>query len=41
MKNNPEKPCTTKVGEPIPCRYSMYTIWTFDGIENNHDVYRG
>ena len=21
--------------------YSMSTIWTFDGIENKHDVYRG
>ena len=23
-----------KIGEHIPCGYSMSTIWTFDGIEN-------
>ena len=36
-KNNPEKSSTTKKGD-IPCGYSMPTIWTFDGIENGHDV---
>ena len=27
--------------ENIPCWYSMYAIWTFDGMENKYDVYRG
>ena len=40
-KNNFEKSSATKVGEPIPCEYSMSTIWTFDGIENKQDVNRG
>ena len=39
-KNNSEILSTTKIGEHIPCEYSMYTIWTFDCIENKHDVYR-
>ena len=34
------KPSTAKVGEHIPCRYSGFVIWTFDYIENKHDVYR-
>ena len=38
---NPEYPSTTKVGEHIPCGYSMSTIWTFDYIENKHTLYRG
>ena len=40
-KNNSEKASTTKIGEHMPFRYSMYMIWTFDGIDNKHDVYRG
>ena len=39
-ENNPEKSITTKVCEHIPCRHSMSTIWTFDDIENKHDVYK-
>ena len=39
-KNNPENPFTTKVGEHIPCGYSLSTIRTFDGIINKHDLYR-
>ena len=39
-KNNPEKSSTTKVGEHIPCRYSMFTIQAFVYIENNHGVQR-
>ena len=31
----------TKVGEHIPCRYSMFTIWAFDSIEHKHDLCRG
>ena len=30
-----------KVSGHIPCGYSMSMIWTFDGIENKYDVYRG
>ena len=41
MKRILKKTFTTKVGEHIPCEYSMSTIWTFDGIENKPDVYRG
>ena len=37
-KNNFGKSSTKKVGEHIPCGYSMSTIWKFDGIENKHDV---
>ena len=40
-KNNFEKSYTTKVGEHTPCGYSVSMIWTFDGIENKHDVYWG
>ena len=40
-KNNSEKSSTTKVGENIPCGYSMSTIWTLDSIENKHEIYRG
>ena len=28
---------TAKVGEHIPCMYSMSTIWTFHGKINKHD----
>ena len=31
--NNPEK-SSTKIGEHIPCGYSMSTIWEFDHIKN-------
>ena len=40
-ENNPEKSSTTKIGEHIPCRYSMSTIWGFDHIEDEHTLYRG
>ena len=30
-----------KVSKYIPCRYSISTLSAFDGIQNNHDVYRG
>ena len=33
--NNPENLSTTKIGENIPCRYSMSTIWAFDHIKKN------
>ena len=39
-KNNPEKLSTIKVGKHIPCGYAMPRMWTFDGLENTHDVYK-
>ena len=39
--NNPKDSSTTKIGEHIPCGYSMSTIWTFDHIENKHSLYLG
>ena len=39
--NNPAKSSTTKIGEHIPCGYSMSKIWAFDQIENRHTLYRG
>ena len=36
-KNNHLKTSTTKIGEHIPCGYSISTIWTFYGIENKHN----
>ena len=34
--NNPENFSTTKIGEHIPCGYSMSTIWAFDNLQNKH-----
>ena len=36
--NNQEKSSTTKIGEHIPCGYSLSTIWAFDHIENKHTL---
>ena len=36
--NNPENSSTTKIGEHIPCGYSMSTIWAFDHIENKYTL---
>ena len=38
--NNLEEPSITKIGEHIPCGYSVSTIWGFDLIENKHIFYR-
>ena len=38
--NNPQNSSTTKIGEHIPCGYSMSPIWAFDHIENKHTLYR-
>ena len=38
--NNPEKSSTTKIGEHIPCGYSMSTIWGFDHIKDKHTLCR-
>ena len=34
--NNPEKSSGTKIGQHIPCRYSMSTILGFDHIKDKH-----
>ena len=39
--NNPEKSPTTKIGEHIPCGYSMSIIWAFDNIENKRTLFCG
>ena len=39
--NNLEKSSTTKIGQYIPCGYSMSTIWAFWHIENRHTLYHG
>ena len=39
-KNNPEKSSATKIGEPVPCGYSMSTIWAFDSTKYKHTLYR-
>ena len=41
LANNPEKSSTTKIGEHIPCGYSMSTISGFDHKEYKHTLYRG
>ena len=38
---NPEKSSIAKIGEHIPCGYSMSTIWAFDIIENKLSLYCG
>ena len=38
--NNPENSSTTKIGEHIPCRYSMSTIWAFHYVGKKHTSYR-
>ena len=40
-ENNPENSSITKIGEHIPCRYSMPTIWGFNHIEDKHTLYHG
>ena len=40
-KNNPAKTWTTKIGEHIPCGYSISTIWAFGSIENKLSLYFG
>ena len=40
-QKNPKISSTTKVGEHIPCGYSMSTMWRFDHTKNKHALYRG
>ena len=37
--NNPKESSTTKIGEHIPCGYSLSTIWGFDHIEDKHFIF--
>ena len=37
VQNNPEKVLTTEIGENIPSKYSVSTIWDFDNIEEKHE----
>ena len=37
--NNPEKSSTTKIGEHVPCGYSVSTILAFDTIEDKRSLY--
>ena len=39
--NNLENSSTIRIGEHIPCRYSMSKVLGFDHIENKHNLYRG
>ena len=39
--DNPENFSTAKIGEHIPCGYSLSTVWGFDRIEDKHTLYRG
>ena len=34
--NNPESFSTKRLGELVPCRYSMITFWAFDSIEKTN-----
>ena len=37
--NNPKNSSTTKIGEYIPCGYSVSTVWALYYIENKHTLY--
>ena len=37
--HTPENSSTLKLGEHIPCGYSMSTIGAFNNIENKHTLY--
>ena len=37
--NNPDKSSATKIGEYIPCGYSMSTILAFDSIKTKQTLY--
>ena len=38
--NNPTNSSATKIGEHIPCGYSVPTIWGFNNTEDKHTLYR-
>ena len=37
--SSPENSSTTKIGEHIPCGYSISTIWAFDHISHRKQTY--
>ena len=39
--DDPETSSTAKLGENVPCGYSMSAISAFDHIENKHILHRG
>ena len=39
--NNPEKPSTTKINNPTPSGYLLFTDCSFDATKNKLDYYRG
>ena len=39
--DNSKYPSTTKVDEPFPSSFSMFTLSSFKNIEIKHDVYKG
>ena len=39
--NNPAKSSAAKIGEHIPCGYSMSTIWGFGHIKDKNTLYYG
>ena len=39
--NSPKYSLITKIGEHVPCGYSMPTMWAFDNIEKKHTLYCG
>ena len=39
--NNPAKSSAVKIGEHIPCGYSMSTIWGFGHIKDKNTLYYG
>ena len=40
-QGNPEKASITKIRKQITYKYSIWTTWTFDHIQNKHSLYRG
>ena len=39
LTNNPENSPATKLGEHIPCGYSISTIWAFNNVEKKSTPY--
>ena len=37
--NNSQKSSTTEIGNHIPYRYPLLTIWALNQIENKHSLY--
>ena len=41
MCKQSRKSSTKKIGEHIPCEYSMSIVWQTDHTESKHNLYRG